>query len=46
MTVFFIRDGSEIRKSETTPSEFRSISGDWGEQGIPDLAQKFLIKCY
>ena len=42
MTIFFIRDWPEIRKSEISPSEFYLISGDWGELGIPNLARK----CY
>ena len=29
----------EIRKLEMTPSEFRPISGDWSELGIPNLAE-------
>ena len=42
----FIRDWPEIRKSEIHPSEFCSICGDWGELGIRNLAQIFLMKCY
>ena len=42
----FIRDWSEIWKSEIPSSEFCQISGDWGESGIPYLAWMFLIKCY
>ena len=42
----FIRDWPEIWKSEIPPSEFYQISGEWGELGIPNLAQMFLIKCY
>ena len=34
------------QKSEIPPSEFCSIFGDWGELGIPNLAQMFLMKCY
>ena len=33
-------------KSEILPSELCPISGDWGEQGIPNLARTSLIKCY
>ena len=40
----FVRDSP--KKSEILPSEFCPISGDWGELGIPDLANIFLIKCY
>ena len=43
---FFIRDWSEIRKSEIDPSEFCSISGDWVKLRIPSLARMSLIKCY
>ena len=46
MTIFFYRDWPEIRKSETPPSEFYPISGDWGKLGIQNLARMFLIKCY
>ena len=42
----FIRDWPEIRKSEIPPSEFCSISGDWGKLGIPNLARMSLMKCY
>ena len=31
---------------ENTPSGFYPKSEDWGEFGIPNLAQMFLIKCY
>ena len=39
----FIRDWPEIGKSEIHPSEFFPILCDWGELGIPNLAQIFLI---
>ena len=42
----FIRDWPEIRKSEILPSEFCLISGDWGNQGIPNLARTSLITFY
>ena len=42
----FIKDWPEIRKSEIPPSEFCLISGDWGKLGIPNLARRFLMKCY
>ena len=42
----FIRDWAKIRKSLIPPPELCSISGDWSELGISDLAQKFLIKRY
>ena len=42
----FIKDWPEIRKLETSPSSFYSISGDWGELGIPNLALTSLIKSY
>ena len=37
---------SEIRKSETSLSEFCQISGDWGELWILNLAWMSLIECY
>ena len=43
---FFIKDWSEIRKSEIPPSKFCTILGDWDELGIPNLARMSLIKCY
>ena len=46
MTISFIRDWPEIRKSEIPPSEFCPISGDWGKPGIPNLARMSLTKCY
>ena len=42
----FIRDWPEIRKSETPPSEFSPISGDWRKLWMPDLARMSLIECY
>ena len=42
----FIRDWSDIQKSEIPPPEFSPISGDWGELWIPNLARIFLIACY
>ena len=35
-----------IRKSEILPSEFRPISGDWGELGKPNLTWTSLMKCF
>ena len=46
MTIFFIRDSPEIRKSEKLSPDFCPISGDWGEWRIPNLAGTSLIKCY
>ena len=46
MTIFFIRDWPEIRKSEIPPSEFFPISRDWDELWIPNLPRMFLIECY
>ena len=43
---FFIRDWPEIWKSEIPPSDFCSISGDWGELWVPNLARMSLIECY
>ena len=42
----FIRDWSEIRKSQTPLSEFCPIFVDFGELGIPYLARMSLMKCY
>ena len=42
----FIKDWPEIWKSELPSSGFYSIFGDWGELGVPNLAQMFLMKCY
>ena len=46
MTIFFIRDWPEIRKSEIPPSEFCPISEDWGKLWIPNLARMSRIECY
>ena len=42
----FIKDLPEIRKLEIPPPEFYPISGDWNKLGIPNLARRFLLKCY
>ena len=42
----FKRDWPEIWKSEIPPSEFFTISGDWGELWIPNLGRIYLIECY
>ena len=42
----FIRDWPEILRSEIPLSEFCPVSGDWGELGVPNLAEMFLIKSY
>ena len=42
----FVRDWSEIRKSEIPPSEFCPISGDWGKLGTSNLAQMSRMKCF
>ena len=44
--ITFMRDWPDIRKSEIPPSEFCSMSGNWGELGIPNLAWMSLIKSY
>ena len=41
-----IRDWPEIWKSETPPSDFCPISGDWGKLWVQNLAQLFLIEGY
>ena len=43
---FFIRYWPKIMKSEIPPCEIYPIFWDWGELGIPNLAQMSLIKCY
>ena len=42
----FIKDWPEIRKSEISPPEFCTTSGDWGELWIPNLTRMFITKCY
>ena len=42
----FIRDWSEIRKPDITPSDFCPVSGDKGDLGIPNLARMSRMKCY
>ena len=42
----FIRDWSEIWKSEIPTSEFFQISGDCRELWVPNLARMSLIECY
>ena len=42
----FMRDWSEIQKSEIPPSGFYPISGDTGELGIPNLERMSLMKYY
>ena len=44
--ISFKKDWPEIRKSDISPSEFCTISGDWSKLGIPNLARIFLMKCY
>ena len=46
MTISFIRDWPEIRKSEIPPSEFFPISEDWGGLWMPNLARMSVIECY
>ena len=42
----FIKDWSEIGKSEIPPSDFCPNSGDKSKLGIPNLARMSLIKSY
>ena len=42
----FIRDWTEIRKSEIPLSEFCPTSGDWSELWIPNLARMSLMQYY
>ena len=42
----FIRDWPEIRKYQIALSEFCPIFGEWGELGVPNLAQIVLMKCF
>ena len=46
MTTFFIEDLPEIEKSEIPPSEIGSISEDWNNLGMLNLARMSLIKCH
>ena len=46
MTISFIRDWPEIRKSEIPSSVFSPISEDWSELWIPNLARMPLTECY
>ena len=45
MTNFFLRDWTEIRKSEIPPSEVCPMYGDWDELRISNLTRMSLIKC-
>ena len=45
-TTYFYEGLPKIQKWEIHPSEFRPISGDWDELGIPNLARMSLIKFY
>ena len=42
---YFLRDWAEIRKSDTSPSEFCPISGGLNKLEIQNFARVFLIKC-
>ena len=42
----FVKDWPKIQKSEITPSEYCSISLDWGKLEIPKLSLMSLIKRY
>ena len=42
----FLRDWPEIWKSQTSPSKFCPISGDWGELSIPNWQQMSVIERY
>ena len=44
--VMLIWNWPEIRKSEIPLSGFCSVSGNWSEQGQPNLARTSLIKYY
>ena len=46
MTIFVYKGLARNPEIENTSSELCSISRDWGELGIPDLARKSLIKSY
>ena len=45
MTIFFHRGLTRNPEIGIPPSEFCSISGDWGKLGIPNLGRTSLIKC-
>ena len=46
MTIFFYKGLTRNLEIGNTPFWVYQISGEWGELGIPNLAQMFLIKCY
>ena len=46
ITIFVYKGLTRNRKLEIPPSEFCSISGDWGKLGIPNLTRSSLIKSY
>ena len=43
MTISFYKELTRNPENGNTPVQ---ISGDWNEQGLPNLARTFLIKCY
>ena len=43
MTISFYKELTRNPENGNTPVQ---ISGDWNEQGLPNLARAFLIKCY
>ena len=46
MTISFYKGLARNPEIGNTPVWVFPISGDWGEQGIRNLARTFLIKCY
>ena len=46
MTSYFYKGLARNLESEIPPSELCTISGDWGELGIQNLARMSLYKCY
>ena len=43
MTISFYK---ELTRNPENGNTLVRISGDWNEQGLPNLARTFLIKCY
>ena len=46
MTIRFYKGLTGNSEIGNTPSEFCPVSGDWAEQGIPNMARMSLTKCY
>ena len=46
MAIFFYKELTRNSEIKIPPSEFCTISGDWGELRVPDVAGMCLIECY